>query len=42
MSGKRKKYSEEQKSEAVRLAKELGNASEAARDLGIDKSVIYS
>ena len=36
----RKEYTQEFKEDAVRLAKERGNVSEAARDLGVHASVL--
>lgn len=37
---KRRKFTEEQKAEAVRLAVKLGNVSQAARDLGLVESCL--
>ena len=42
MTRKRRRYSPEQKAEAVRLVKEVGNPSQVARDLGIERSVVAS
>lgn len=42
MARKRRRYSAEQKAEAVRLVKEVGNLSQVARDLGIERSVVAS
>ena len=41
--GKRKirRYTVEQKRQAVELAEKLGNVAQAARDLGLAKSVLY-
>lgn len=41
MSIKRKQYTAEFKLEAVRLARELGNVAQAARDLGMHESVLH-
>jgi transposase len=38
---KRRTFSPEQKAQALRLADELGNVSQAARDLGIPAELIY-
>ena len=40
MVRKRRKYTAEQKADAVRLVKEVGSYAQAARDLGIDRTVI--
>ena len=41
MSQNRKQYTAEFKQEAVRLAEELGNVAQAARDLGIHESMLH-
>ena len=41
MSRTRRSFTPEYKREAVRLADDLGNASQAARDLGISSSLIH-
>lgn len=41
MSYKRKQYTAEFKQEAVRLAQELGNVAQAARELGIHESMLH-
>ena len=41
MSRTRRSFSPEYKREAVRLADDLGNASQAARDLGINANLIH-
>jgi transposase len=38
---KRRTFTPEQKAQALRLAEELGNVSQAARDLGIPAELIY-
>ena len=38
---KRRTFTPEQKAQALRLAEELGNVSQAARDLGISAALIY-
>jgi len=42
MSSSIKRHSKEYKEEALALAESIGNASEAARQLGIKDSLIYS
>ena len=41
MSASRRSFSPEYKREAVRLADDLGNTSQAARDLGINSNLIH-
>lgn len=41
MSRTRRSFTAEYKREAIRLADDLGNASQAARDLGISPSLIH-
>ena len=41
MPASRRQFSPDYKREAVRLADDLGNASQAARDLGISPSLIH-
>ena len=36
----RRRFSDEQKAEAIRLAKEVGNVSQVARDLGIGRETL--
>ena len=38
---KRRTFTPEQKAQALRLAEELGNVSQAARDLGMPSELIY-